>query len=236
MSEMNKDERVKKKELFLEALRESKGIVATALQTVGVSRQTIRNWKKKDKTFCASCDEVDETQIDNVENELLKKIHSGDTTAIIFYLKTKGKSRGYTERGNNTNIAVASADCVKNRERINALIAEKTDYITRLMSDRPGRDDYAAQIHLAACLLVKLDRLTELTLQEGYNPINSEISREGNVRQSANPLESEWRNTAMLAQSALRALGLNNDAKDHNVADNAANPLNNILDKLRDVQ
>lgn len=88
----------KDKEKLLDSLKECSGIVTFACEKVGLSRQTFYRWYREDAEFKERADAINELQIDIAEASLLKKIQKGDTTAIIFYLKTKGKSRGYTER------------------------------------------------------------------------------------------------------------------------------------------
>lgn len=86
------------KERLLEKLKECSGIVTFACDKVGLSRQTFYRWCRDDQEFKERVDAINELQIDVAEASLLKKIQNGDTTAIIFYLKTKGKDRGYSER------------------------------------------------------------------------------------------------------------------------------------------
>jgi len=38
---------------------------------------------------------VEDKSIDYVENKLIQEINKGNLSAIQFYLKTKGKNRGY---------------------------------------------------------------------------------------------------------------------------------------------
>ena len=40
-----------------------------------------------------------EDALDLAESKLMEAIRNGNLTAIIFFLKTRGKSRGYSERG-----------------------------------------------------------------------------------------------------------------------------------------
>ena len=91
------------KEDYLEALKQSAGLITQACRKVGIgSRQTILNWRHKDPKFDAACIEAEkeacETALDLAEGALMRNIQAGDTKAIRFYLQCKGKSRGYDLR------------------------------------------------------------------------------------------------------------------------------------------
>lgn len=87
-----------KKKQLIENLRICKGIIANACEVVGVSRGTFYNWCKEDEEFKARVDEINEDTLDFVESKLLENIKKGEVTSIIFYLKTKGRNRGYQEK------------------------------------------------------------------------------------------------------------------------------------------
>jgi len=86
------------KEKFLKAFADSKGIIAYACEMTGISRQCYYNWLDNDDDFASKCNDVQESSIDLVEAKLLNAINDDNLTAIIFYLKTKGKKRGYVEQ------------------------------------------------------------------------------------------------------------------------------------------
>ena len=86
------------KRAMLEALDKSLGIVSTAAKTAGIDRTTHYNWLKDDPEYKAAVDQIQESVIDFAESHLYKLIKEGNPAANIFYLKTKGKNRGYIER------------------------------------------------------------------------------------------------------------------------------------------
>jgi len=87
-----------KKAAMLEALERSLGIVSTAAKAANIDRQTHYNWLKDDPNYKAAVEAIQESVIDFAESHLYKLIKEGNPAANIFYLKTKGKNRGYIER------------------------------------------------------------------------------------------------------------------------------------------
>jgi len=87
-----------KKTALLEALEKSLGVVTTACKQAGIARKTYYLWLEKDKAFKAAVDDIGNVALDFAESKLHKLIRDENPTAIIFYLKTKGKKRGYIER------------------------------------------------------------------------------------------------------------------------------------------
>ena len=94
---MNK-QNVTLKKAMIEALEKSLGVVTTACKNVGINRKTHYDWLLKDAEYKKQVESIEDIAIDFAESKLHKQIDKGDTTATIFYLKTKGKKRGYVER------------------------------------------------------------------------------------------------------------------------------------------
>lgn len=82
----------------LPLVEQNKGNVAAIARKLGVTRGTIWNRCKESPTLMAALEDARESMIDNAESMLYKKVIDGDVTALIFFLKTQAKSRGYVER------------------------------------------------------------------------------------------------------------------------------------------
>jgi hypothetical protein len=83
---------------FLIAYEKSLGVLKPACDMTGMCRKTIWEWRKKYPEFDAACHDCEETAVDFVETKLYKLINDGAEASTIFYMKTKGRKRGYIER------------------------------------------------------------------------------------------------------------------------------------------
>lgn len=89
---------------FLRAYEHTYGNVSASCDFCGISRQTYYRWihgdSDLDKWFKAELEAIkpEEKLLDLGEAQLVSKINQGDVPSILFLLRTKGRSRGYSER------------------------------------------------------------------------------------------------------------------------------------------
>src|ERR1051325_6039950 len=81
-----RDKRDRQKKRFIAALTVH-GTVYHAAQAAGISRQTAYRWQREDPNFAEQWYEAHENAVEAVESVLYQKALSGDTIAMIFYLK-----------------------------------------------------------------------------------------------------------------------------------------------------
>ena len=74
------------------------GNVAAIARKLGVTRSTVYARIKESPTLQKRLEDARQTMLDAAENKLHEAVLGGNLTAIIFFLKTQGKDRGYTER------------------------------------------------------------------------------------------------------------------------------------------
>jgi len=86
------------KKRLLESLERSLGVVTTACKQAQIGRTTHYRWLSEDKAYRQAVNDLKSVALDFAESKLHGSIADGNVTAIIFYLKTQGKARGYVER------------------------------------------------------------------------------------------------------------------------------------------
>ena len=80
-------------------IHEKRGNLAAVARAFGKSRTWLYN-TMNDKYPCLwkEVEEARESLKDDAESELQRQMFRGNTTALLFYLKTQAKDRGYVER------------------------------------------------------------------------------------------------------------------------------------------
>lgn len=88
------------KKVFLDAYAKSYGNITKSCKAADIARQTYYNWLDNDPEFSEQVNSIEPAEqfLDFLETKLVERINEGDTTAVIFALKTKGKKRGYIEK------------------------------------------------------------------------------------------------------------------------------------------
>jgi len=87
-----------KQKKFLKAFEATLGNVSKACDELKINRATYYYWIKTNDVFKQTVEEIENKNIDFAETMLLKNIRDGKESSIFFYLKCKGKDRGYIEK------------------------------------------------------------------------------------------------------------------------------------------
>jgi hypothetical protein len=130
---------------FIKAIEGSAGIVTTIAKRVGCAWNTAKKYINKMPTVRRAYQDECEAILDLAETKLLSAINEGDGIMIRYYLSTKGKQRGYTER---TEISgpdggpIKSQDVTLGARERNRAVAKLAEFIaTGLLASDPGSDN-----------------------------------------------------------------------------------------------
>ena len=86
------------KRKMLESLEKHLGIVTVAASAAGIHRSTHYQWMQDDADYKKKVEELNNVCLDFAESKLFDNIRKNKETSTIFFLKTRGKNRGYVER------------------------------------------------------------------------------------------------------------------------------------------
>ena len=101
---------------MIQALEQQLGIITAAAKQAGIDRKTHYRWLESDPEYKEAAEAIPEIVLDFAENSLYKQIKEGNVAATIFFLKTRGKERGYIERVQQEDVTAKPKQLVIVRE------------------------------------------------------------------------------------------------------------------------
>lgn len=226
---MTEQEREQQKTAVVAEIIRCKGFKTVACTNVKLNPRTFRQWMADDVEFRQAVEDAVEIardfRDDKAEQKLFEQVEGGDTTAIIFYCKTRLKNRGYTERAlpqeakpeqpQPQQPTLPEPDGEKIAASIQKRITSKKTYIVKLLK-KQGKytPELSMQVKITAQLLIRTEILAEQIFGNCHQPTKIELSREGNERESVSPKEKLYLDLVEQSQKALKALGMNTDSRE----------------------
>jgi hypothetical protein len=86
------------KEQVIDAIKRSRGFISQAAKILKCTNATVYHYKERYIEVEDAIKNERESLLDFAESKLLENINNNDNAAIIFFLKTQGKHRGYSEK------------------------------------------------------------------------------------------------------------------------------------------
>ena len=215
-----KEDKAACKEAILEEIGRNDGFKTVACKTLGVPLSTFYGWMDEDPDFKRAVENAvtacREYRDDEAERRLFENVKNGDTAAVIFYNKTRNKRRGYTEKPLPPE-EVEQQSCslpVRSKKMTQKINNRKAYFIKLLKKQGKYTPELAVQVKITAELYVRTEMIAEEIFGDGHKAVNTEISREGNVRERISEKERLYLDYCAKMQSALKAIGMNVDAKE----------------------
>lgn len=87
----------RKAPMFLKELRENGGFVGKACEAVGVSKQTVHNWRSADAEFAENWDRAVEFATEDLEKEARRRAYEGVDEPVFYQGEVCGHIRKYSD-------------------------------------------------------------------------------------------------------------------------------------------
>ena len=94
---MDNGQKINDADLF-PLIEQYRGNLSAVARSLGVTRRAVYYHVNANPELGAALSDARESMLDNAESKLYQRTLEGHTAELLFFLKTQGKSRGYTER------------------------------------------------------------------------------------------------------------------------------------------